>query len=314
MTTLHQVNGEVWKDSDGNEIWCNGGQMLVEGGTYWWVGYETARKHPGAIRLYSSADLHTWRSHGILIAKTGEFAKFGWTGRPGLVRNASGQYVIIFEADCRDEWFRHKVGYAISDAITGPYRLANVEYPEPTRSTGDQSVYSEDGVSYLVTVLDSEGLQKPINRSLAIYRLTPDCLHTETKLFEGFDCVNDPSHRGNEALHIVRDSGTYYMLMSGLDWWNSTLTLFTSAPSLSGPWTRLRPVVTEPDSPDSFNTQHDFVIPVPADRFGTSYLYAGDRYSQFHGVGTGRNIFLPLRFEAGVPVLTWVDSFGSPRG
>lgn len=287
--------------------------MLVEGSTWWWVGYETGPNRRGQIRLYSSSDLCSWKSHGVLISRTGEFAELGWMGRPGLIRNASGQYVIIFEADSRGKWFRHKVGYAIADAITGPYRLANLEYPEPTRSTGDQTVYEEDGTGYLVTVLDSEGLKEPINRSLAIYRLTPDCLHTDTKLFEGFDHIQDPAHRGNEALHIVRDAGIYYMLMSGLDWWNSTMTLFTSAPSLSGPWAPLRPVRTEPDSKDSFNTQHDFVIPVPPEKFGTSYVYAGDRYSQFHGVGTGRNIFLPLRIEYGVPVLTWSDSFPVSR-
>ena len=63
-----------------------------------------------------------------------------------------------------------------------------------------------------------------------------------------------------------------------------------------------------PESPDSFNTQHDFVIPVEG-RAITTYLYVGDRYSQWHGRGEGRNIFLPLDFKGEVPKLIWRDAW-----
>ena len=55
-------------------------------------------------------------------------------------------------------------------------------------------------------------------------------------------------------------------------------------------------------------TQHDFVIPVTGSA-GTTYLYVGDRYSQHHGKGTGRNIFLPLIWEDGIPKLKWYESW-----
>jgi hypothetical protein len=35
----------------------------------------------------------------------------------------------------------------------------------------------------------------------------------------------------------------------------------------------------------------------------------GDRYSQHHGKGTGRNIFLPLVWEDGIPKLKWYESW-----
>jgi hypothetical protein len=35
----------------------------------------------------------------------------------------------------------------------------------------------------------------------------------------------------------------------------------------------------------------------------------GDRYSQHHGKGTGRNIFLPLVWEDDLPKLKWYDSW-----
>lgn len=34
-------------------------------------------------------------------------------------------------------------------------------------------------------------------------------------------------------------------------------------------------------------------------------VYVGDRYSQHHGSGVGRNIFLPLIWEDGEPKLKW---------
>lgn len=300
-------NGEVWRDTDGNEIWCNGGQMFREDGLWYWVGYDTGPDRPWRVVLYASKNLVDWTFRGNLMSQTGEFADLDWAGRPGLVRSpATGRYVILFEADSeRRAWFRHKVGYAESDRIDGGYRLAGLEYPEPDRSTGDQSVYQEDENAYLLTVLDSPGLTKPINITLAIYRLTPDFLHVAEKLYEGFD-ARLPDARGNEASHILNLSGTYYWFMSGLVSWNSSETWYSTATALRGPWAPLKAVRTDPPTPDSYNTQHDFVIPV---RDGGPYLYVGDRYSQWHKKGTGRNFFLPLTFERGEPVLHWVDTY-----
>jgi len=43
-------------------------------------------------------------------------------------------------------------------------------------------------------------------------------------------------------------------------------------------------------------------IPVTGSK-ATTYLYVGDRYSQHTGKGAGRNIFLPLFWKDGVPIL-----------
>jgi hypothetical protein len=49
---------------------------------------------------------------------------------------------------------------------------------------------------------------------------------------------------------------------------------------LAGPWSELKVLRPDPPSLDSFNTQHDVVIPVTGSET-TTYLYAGDRYSQW---------------------------------
>ena len=300
-------NGKVWLDTRGDEIWCNGGHMIEEGGTFYWVGYETAPGRPWSIKLYSSENLRDWTFRNNIIEKKGDFAAFGWAGRPGLLHNRkTGRYVVIFEAQTGD-WFRHKVGFASCDSVDGEYKLEGCEYPEPDRSTGDQSVYQEGDDAYLLTVLDSPGLKEPLNVSMAIYKLTEDHLRVENKLFEGFDWTKE-GQRGNEASHVVKVGETYYWFMSGLRGWNSTPTAYTTAKSLAGPWEPLRILRTDPPSDDSFNTQHDFIVSIRGTET-TTYLYAGDRYSQWHGKGAGRNIFLPIVFEDGEPSLKWGDSW-----
>jgi len=266
-------------------------------------------------KLYSSANLADWKFENNILKREGPFSILGWAGRPGLLHNrASGQYVLIFEADSR-QWERHKVGFACSNTVNGSYKFARYEYPEGDRSTGDQSVYQEGDDGYLVCTLDKiiNG-KRYLNQSLAIFKLTDDYLGVEAKVYEGFDNVNgNPSvnprnQTSREASHIIKVNGMYYWFSSGLQGWNSTETKYATAKSLSGPWSELEVLATEPVSSDSYNTQHDFIIPVVGGE-ATTYVYVGDRYSQHHGKGIGRNIFLPLVWDHNEPRLKWFKTW-----
>lgn len=306
-------NDAVWHDTTGREIWCNGGHIIREGDLFYWVGYDTGPgRWPWRINLYSSRNLADWKFENTVIRREGRFGNMGWAGRPGLLHcPATGKYVIIFEADSPREWKRHKVGFAVGDRIDGPYELANVQSPEVTRSTGDQSVYHEGDRGYLLATMDKDiAGRKYLNQSLAIFELSRDFLRLERKLFEGFDNVNgntnvvprDQSSR--EASHIVKVGDVYYWFSSGLVGWNSSATLYATARDLAGPWSELKRLRTDPPSADSFNTQHDFIVTVAGSE-ATAYVYAGDRYSQWTRRGVGRNIFLPLVWENGQPLLRW---------
>lgn len=308
------ANGVVWRDTAGEEIWCNGGHMIRQGDTFYWVGYDTAPdRWPWKINLYSSQNLVDWKFENTVIEREGEFGDVNWAGRPGLLSHAATKkYVILFECST-PRWERHRIGFAACDRIDGKYELVNVQAAEEGRSTGDQSVYQEGDKAYLVVTMDSDVAgRKYLNTSLAIFELSPDFQRIERKVFEGFENVSgdkkvvprDQSSR--EASHIIKVADTYYWFTSALVGWNSSATTWATAHDLAGPWTELRPVRTDPPSNDSYNTQHDFVVPIVGSQT-TSYLYAGDRYSQYTEVGTGRNIFLPLAIEDGVPVLRWHD-------
>ena len=295
-------NDAVWKDTDGNEIWCNGGHVIKEKDTFYWVGYETKPKMGFRnIKLYSSANLADWKFENNILQNKGPQSILTWAGRPALLHNRrTGKYVLVFEASSK-QWHRHKVGFASCRTIGGEYKLQAYQCPQDEHSTGDQSVYQEGDSAYLVAVLDHPN-RESINYSLAIYKLSPDFLSVDSKVFEGFrNCRR-------EAPHIIKRENQYYWFTSGLEYWNSTATMYATAPVLSGPWSELKVLSTEPVSIDSFNTQHDFIIPVIGSE-STTYVYVGDRYTQHHGQGVGRNVFLPLVWDNDRPKLKWVRTW-----
>jgi len=306
-------NDVVWHDTAGNEIWCNGGHIIREGHVFYWVGYDTGPgRWPWRINLYSSTNLADWKFENTIIHMEGKFARMGWAGRPALLHcPTTGKYVIVFEADSPQQWKRHKVGFAVCDRINGSYELVNSESPEGTRSTGDQSVYQEGEKAYVLATMDKDiGGRKYMNQSLAIFELSKDFVRIERKVFEGFDNVSGNTkvvpreHSSREASHIIKVGGVYYWLSSALVGWNSSATMYATATNLAGPWSNLKLLRTDPPSKDSYNTQHDFVVPVTGTEV-TTYLYVGDRYSQWTQRGPGRNIFLPLVWENSEPVLRW---------
>ncbi|MCY2954424.1 MAG: family 43 glycosylhydrolase [Planctomycetota bacterium] len=306
-------NDVAWRDTAGNEIWCNGGHIIREGELFYWVGYDTGPgRWPWKINLYSSPNLADWKLENTVIRMQGKFADMGWAGRPALLHcEATGKYIIVFEADSARQWKRHKAGFAVCDRIDGTYELAAAEYPEPGRSTGDQSVYQEGDHAYLLATMDKDiGGRKYMNQSLAIFELSKDFLHVERNVFEGFDNVSGHrnvvprEHSSREASHIIKVGDVYYWFSSALVGWNSSATMYATAKDLAGPWSELKMLRTDPASNDSYDTQHDFIVPVVG-REATTWVYVGDRYSQWTKRGTGRNVFLPLVWENEQPLLRW---------
>jgi hypothetical protein len=79
-------NDTVWRDTSGNEIWCNGGHIIREKDVFYWVGYDTGPgRWPWRINLYSSRNLADWKFENSVIRMEGKFARMGWAGRPGLL-------------------------------------------------------------------------------------------------------------------------------------------------------------------------------------------------------------------------------------
>jgi len=178
-----------------------------------------------------------------------------------------------------------------------------------------------------VTVMDGEygNRDKWNEEGLAIYKLTDDYLGVKEKLYQGWQTDNlvyeewpgGKTGTGSEAPHIIKHNGVYYLFSSRVWGWHSSPTMYSTAESLAGPWTEqtiLKTYMELRSAPPgwhwwnrptlSFNTQHDFIIPIRGSE-ETTYLYVGDRYSQHHHYGVGRNIFLPIKWKDDEPHLIW---------
>ena len=279
------TNNSVWHDSAGNEIIAQGGSMLKVGGTYYWYGFDTSSADD--VRCYSSTDLAHWTFVGISWNGT------TWHGRPDVLFNSStGKYVMITETP--NGRGRNGVAYLTSSTPTGVFTLQRTDTSVDGQNMGDHSVFQDtDGTAYLLAVTDDIGVPRDQqNLYMRIVKLNPDYLSQNSVIMRW---TNSPSDK-REAPSILKRGSTYYFFTSRTNGWGSSETKYWRSTSLSGGWSALTLAGTVPSSSDSFNTQHDFIITVNGTA-GTSYIYAGDRYSQFTGVGVGKNAWYPLTFD-----------------
>ena len=305
-------NDTIWYDTSGNEIKCQGGSILKVGSTYYWYGMEliggsTGQGNDAGVgawnfqhcKVYSSTDLKNWTFQANVLSPGAptELSSSDWVGRPNIFYNATtAKYVLITEWN--NDNTRNKIAYLQSSSPTGPFTWVKTENTFDGYSIGDMGSYIENGTAYLVITYDKGGE----NATIGIGKLAADYLSMASVVYT-------KTSGGQEANGIIKKGSTYYWFNSGTDWWFSTATQYATSTNLAGPWTAFNKVSTNPASNNSFNTQHDFILPVTGSTT-TSYIYCGDRYSNFHGQGIGRNAWYPLTFDAsGVPTINGYQSW-----
>lgn len=346
----HIANDTVWKDTTGNEIKAQGGNVFKEGGVWYWVGVQMdpavgGVASPKSINLYQSTDLQSWTFDKALVtqsdnpadiphvtsADTSDLAVTGskWLGRPQLIHKPGGQYVIWVEVGGGKTYTKpdgtvvsmgNGQGVFTSDSIDGAYTYQGKQFVSRynadgsksanTYTSGDRSVFVDGGNAYLVYVGDSTSTR---NVDINVAPLDDTWQNVEQPI------VHVPIS-GHEAPGIVKVGITYYLFASGQYWWAGTPTSYLSGASIAAlgtSWAYMSkdPQYPDPASPatptDSFGTQFEQIIPV-SDSSGTvtSYLYNGDRYSEWYKgsdqapSGAGRNAWYPVTFDAsGTPSL-----------
>jgi beta-xylosidase len=292
------VNDVTWKDTTGKEILSQGGGMMKMGSTYYWYG----NSFNGGVSLYTSPDLAHWTFVKLVLKRS------GWLGRPDVIYNATTKkYVLVVEVSGAANG-RNQIGYATADAPDGDFVFLKADpKPTPCCTMGDHSVFQDtDGKAYLVYTYDANG----VNTAEGISPLGDDYLSIGTQQasvpVEGGSC---------EADNLLHVGNTYYWITSNCAGWDSSATVYRTSTDLKnfGP---VQTMTTTPNSDNSFDTQVDFVITVVGTK-ATSYIYAGDRYSQFTSTpdNMGKNAWYPLTFDAnGKPTLhgdkTWsIDAY-----
>ena len=265
-------NGQIWKDTDGNDIQAHGGCIIKHGDTYYWYGEhkggetKTTYLVSGAavnrvdvigISCYSSKDLLNWKYEGLALeADKDDEKSFIHTSkvveRPKVIYNGkTGKYVMWMHLD-REDYSYAGVGVAVSDLPTGPFKLVRAMVPNKQDSR-DMTVYKDtDGTAYLFHSKDR-------NKTMNIARLNDDYTNVD-----GFYVSVLPDQE-REAPAIFKKDGLYYMISSGCTGWAANAALYATCPCLLGKWKLIdNPCVGE-NSRKTFFGQSSYVFEAEGD-------------------------------------------------
>lgn len=323
-TTQEIKNNMFWVDIQGNDIKAQGGSIYKSGDLYHWFApqFSSGKDYSFyAINHYVSTDLKTWRKLSAAIKpgmKGIPFKANDWVGRPYVLYNApTKKYVMLIEWGGHEEGVRNKYAFLTSSSLNGKWQYIESslikKLPDSKGdlySLGDVGAFQDsDGNAYIMYTFD-----KPENNySQAIVKLDPASFTRPLTPSEGgimaeFTGGTWPDGVREAAAIFHRDS-TYYYFTSTCNGWNSSKTMYRTASAMSGPWSDATDVPCNTFTTDSFNTQHDFVLTVTGSE-ETSYIYCGDRWTNYTGVGIGRNAWFPITFDVkGIPTINGFESW-----
>ncbi|KAL2866633.1 glycosyl hydrolase family 43 protein [Aspergillus lucknowensis] len=288
---LEIVPGATWTAvNTGEHIQAHGFGIIEEDGTYYMIGEEkTDGSLFQAVNCYSSSNLVEWTFEGQLLTRTEEEGDLGpnrIVERPKVIKNdQTGTYVMWLHIDDPD-YADARTGVATGDTVCGEY-----EYHESFRPLDRQSrdiglFKDDDGSGYLLTEDREYGTR--------IMKLTDDYLGVDSETFGWEYFAESPA--------LVKRGDTYFLFGSQLTGWAPNDNIYTSATSLSGPWsewTEFAPVGSV-----TYRSQVNYVLPLGTD----NAIYMGDRWQETN-LAASTYIWLPLNFNGAAVTLDWYDSW-----
>lgn len=345
--------GQLWFDTAGRLINAHGGGILYYDSTYYWFGeYKGERTNSAEVGVtcYSSTDLYNWTDRGIALAVSDEADSPIVRGciieRPKVIHNArTGKFVMYFHLELKGKGYAAaNVGVAVSDRPEGPYRFvkngrvnpgqwpadlaeadrAATAVPEDyewwtpawrdevarglfvrrDRAGGQMSrdmtlFVDDDGKAYHIYASEE-------NLTLQIAELTDDYLD-----YTGRYVRVDPTGQ-NEAPALFKKDGRYYLITSGCTGWAPNAARLFTAESIWGPWQRHANPCQGDGADRTFQSQGTYVLPVAGRK--DAFVFMADSWRPDNPID-GRYVWLPVRFENGLPVLRWekewsLDVFG----
>ena len=236
-------NGQIWYDTEGNEIQAHGGCIIKHDCTYYWYGEhkggetkiykrpsgdEVARIDVIGVSCYSSKNLKDWKYEGLALEADKENPNSPIhtsmvLERPKVIYNEkTNKFVMWFHSDKADYSFAG-VGIATSDTPEGPFVFQKAKVPN-RQDSRDMTIFKDnDGTAYLFHSSNH-------NKTMNIARLTDD--YTDV---DGF-YVSVLVDQEREAPALFYHEGMYYMVSSGCTGWAPNAALFAICPNLMGQW------------------------------------------------------------------------------
>lgn len=229
-------NGQIWKDTAGNDIQAHGGCIIEYNGTYYWYGENKGADNcPGRNRVdvigvscYSSKNLVDWTYQGLALAADTENPQSPVhtskvLERPKVIYNEkNNNFVMWMHLDDASYTFAG-TGVAVSDKPQGPFRLISAKQPN-RQDSRDMTIFKDiDGTAYLVH-------SKDWNKTLNIARLNEDYTDIDGMY------VSVMQDQEREAPALCYNDGMYYMVTSGCTGWHPNSALFSICPHILGKW------------------------------------------------------------------------------
>ncbi|MEO6550855.1 MAG: family 43 glycosylhydrolase [Ferruginibacter sp.] len=270
----HAINpGEIWPDTDGNHVQAHGGGIIKTGRTYYWYGEERRQGLDSNYRYvscYSSSNLTNWKFNGdaIQLAKPDTVLGNNWVlERPKVFYNTkTKKYVMYMHIDGSIKGVSKfafaydyaRVGVAVSDKATGPFKFVTSFRPLGKESRDIGQFIDDDGSAYLI-------FESRPTKGFYIAKLSDDYLNVQEEV-----CFIKSPLEGGAIVHY---KGLYYAVGSGLTGWAPNRNKYATAPSLSGPWTDF--VDIAPPETKTYGSQSTMFIKVSGKK-DTTVIFLAD--------------------------------------
>jgi hypothetical protein len=283
--------GTVWTDQSGNTIEAHGEGITKVGGTYYWLGED---KTNGAtfqnVKCYSSTDLKNWTFVRNVLTEqaSGDLGANRIVERPHVIYNSSTSTYVMYMHIDNTSYSERRAGVATSSSVCGSYTYRGSFKPLGHDSL-DDNLFLDGSTGYFMS-------EDRTDKKLQIYRLSSDFLSVSALVAT----VNQ-----YEAPAMVKIGGTYYLFGSHLTGWATNDNQYTTATSISGPWSSWRSFA--PSGTNTCNSQTTSILPVSGSS-GTSYIFLGDRWNAGNLAGS-RYIWEPLTISGTTVSMTCQTSW-----
>lgn len=343
--------GKKWLDTKGEHINAHGGGVLFYEGKYYWYGENRPERGfttKVGVEVYSSTDLMNWTDEGVALAVSEEDGHDIERGcimeRPKVVYNdKTKKFVMLFHLELKGKGYAAaRVGFAVSDTPTGPFRFIRSLRPNAGQWPKD---FSEKDIKKAKKLNPSDYKEwwtpqwrKAVNTGLLLARDVPGgqmsrdmtvyvdddgkAYHiysaeenltlniaelTDDYLDYTGDFIRIAPGGHNEAPTIFKRNGMYWMITSGCTGWDpNEARMFTSS-SIWGPWEQLPSPFVGEHSEKTFYSQGTYVLKV----HGTedTFIFMADRWYP-RSLKNSRYVWLPISFkEDGTPEIRWHDNW-----
>ncbi|KAI0455049.1 carbohydrate-binding module family 35 protein [Xylaria acuta] len=295
--TLQIVPGATWTATNtGAHVQAHGAGAIKVGSTYYIVGEDKTQGSAFQnINCYSSTNLVEWAYVGALLSQTGSGGDLGpnrVVERPKVIYNDSTKKYVLYMHIDSSNYGEAKVGVATGDSVCGKYTYQGSFQPLGFQSRDLGLFKDDDGTAYLLTEDRANGLR--------IDQLSADYLSVSKSTYLWKDSIEAPA--------VLKRQGTYYMFGSKLTGWDPNDNVYSTATSLSGPWSAWKTFADA--GSNTYSSQTNYVLP-----FGDGAIYMGDRWVSGN-LMRSTYVWLPLAFSGAATVtmknyVNWTPDAGA---